>query len=206
IMSTYDKEYYQKNKEKWVKWSKGEHGKNYLIKNKERIKRQKQEYNKKNREKITKQNYKYNKEWVKNNRERYNKTCNKWRKEKRKTDSRFRLDMNITTAIGFCLRGKKAGKKWESLVGYTIDDLMKRLEKQFDDKMNWDNYGNNWVGYSWHIDHIKPKSLFKYEKPEDKEFKKCWALENLQPLEKIANLKKNNYYGKKTQNNPRVCL
>ena len=29
---------------------------------------------------------------------------------KRKTDSRFRLDMNITTAIGFCLRGKKAGK------------------------------------------------------------------------------------------------
>ena len=53
--------------------------------------------------------------------------------------------------------------------------------------MTWDNYGSYW----W-IDHIKPRSLFKYEKPEDKEFKECWALKNLQPMEKIANIKKGN--------------
>ena len=44
------------------------------------------------------------------------------------------------------------------------------------------------------IDHIKPRSLFKYKKPENKEFKECWALNNLQPLEKIANIKKFNHY------------
>lgn len=55
--------------------------------------------------------------------------------------------------------------------------------------MNWDNYGSY-----WHIDHIKPISLFKYETAEDPEFKKCWALDNLQPLEKIANLKKGNKF------------
>jgi hypothetical protein len=83
------------------------------------------------------------------------------------------------------------GRHWESLVSYNLNDLVKHLEKQFDDKMNWENYGSY-----WHIDHIKPKSLFKYVYPEDEDFKKCWSLENLQPLEKIANMrKKNNFIG-----------
>ncbi len=41
----------------------------------------------------------------------------------------------------------------------------------------------------WHIDHITPKSHFNYKTPEDKE---CWALENLQPLEAIENMRKYN--------------
>ena len=61
---------------------------------------------------------------------------------------------------------------------------MKHLKKQFDDKMTWDNYGK------WHIDHKIPKSHFKYEIAEDPEFKKCWALENLQPLWAIENYRK----------------
>ena len=55
--------------------------------------------------------------------------------------------------------------------------------------MNWKNYGSY-----WHIDHIKPKTLFNYSSPEDKEFIKCWSLSNLQPLEKITNIKKGNRY------------
>jgi 5-methylcytosine-specific restriction endonuclease McrA len=42
--------------------------------------------------------------------------------------------------------------------------------------MSWDNCNE------WHIDHIIPKAAFNYEKPEDIDFKKCWALKNLQPL------------------------
>lgn len=33
-----------------------------------------------------------------------------------------------------------------------------------------------------------------YETVEDEEFKRCWSLENLQPLEKSANKIKNNNY------------
>ena len=47
--------------------------------------------------------------------------------------------------------------------------------------------------YRW-VFHIKPKSLFNYTYPEDQEFKDCWALNNLQPMEKIANIKKSNHY------------
>jgi len=110
-------------------------------------------------------------------------------KEYRKTKIKYRLDCSFHSAIYKALKGNKNGRKWKSLVDYTIEDLIKHLEVQFDKKMNWDNYGNY-----WEIDHIKPKSLFKYENAEDEEFKKCWALENLQPLEVSENRRKLNYY------------
>lgn len=105
--------------------------------------------------------------------------------QRRKDDPKFRLNQAITNCVCKALRGKKAGKRWEILVGYTLEDMVKHLEKKFDEKMSWENWGNY-----WHIDHIKPKSLFKYTSPDEIEFKKCWALENLQPLEKFANIKK----------------
>jgi 5-methylcytosine-specific restriction endonuclease McrA len=74
-------------------------------------------------------------------------------------------------------------------VGYTVGSLAKHLESQFDDKMSWNNYGKY-----WHIDHIIPKSWFSYEDVKDKDFQKCWALNNLQPLEAMKNLSKNNRY------------
>ena len=100
-----------------------------------------------------------------------------------------RLDRNIRTAIGTYLKGKKAGMKCEELVGYSMERLVKYLEKQFDNKMNWSNYASYWV-----IDHIKPRVLFQYKNPRDPELKKCWALKNLRPMEKIANLKKGTKY------------
>jgi len=149
-----------------------------------------------------------NKRWRKNNPEKVNEYMRKWRKNnlektreymnkyvgeyaknKRKICPKFKIDKNMASIIGTCLKGRKAGRKWESLVNYTIDDLIKHLEKQLNENMTWDNYGSYWV-----IDHIKPKSLFKYKDSEDKEFQKCWGLNNLQPLEKIANIKKGNYY------------
>lgn len=93
------------------------------------------------------------------------------------------------TAICVSLKNKKAGRKWEALVNYALEELMEHLEKQFDSKMNWNNYGSHWV-----VDHIKPKGLFNYTSPNNLEFKQCWALKNLQPLEKIKNLKKHKHY------------
>jgi len=100
----------------------------------------------------------------------------------------FRLSQNMGAKIRQTLRGEKAGRKWETLVGYTKKDLIKHLESKFEPWMDWNNYGK------WVIDHIKPKSLFHFNSYKDQEFKDCWALKNLQPMEKIANLKKFNHF------------
>ena len=114
-------------------------------------------------------------------RPKYKEYQNVWMK-----NPKNRLDSNLSKAIRDALKGKKAGQRWEKLVGYTIDNLVKHLEAKFELWMSWENYGK------WHIDHIIPKSHFKYEAPEDPDFKKCWALENLQPLEAMENIRKNN--------------
>ena len=100
-----------------------------------------------------------------------------------------RIDANVRSFVCVALKGGKAGRSWEKLVGYTLDDLVVHLERQFDNMMNWENYGSYWA-----LDHIKPRALFNYKTAEEREFKECWALSNLQPLEKIANKKKNDKY------------
>lgn len=127
-------------------------------------------------------------------RRKYNKTesrrkyIREYRISRSIIDNEFRLNSLMSTAIWEVLKRKKAKRKWTELVGYTTKELMKHLEKQFEPWMNWENYGK------WHVDHIKPKSLFHYTCPEDQEFKECWALKNLQPLEAHMNLVKNNKY------------
>ena len=120
----------------------------------------------------------YKKNWRQENKEH----IRRYDKQRLGKNPKFRLDKNIGSIISTALKGKKAGRKWEELVGYTIEKLTKHLENQFDKKMSWNNYGNYW----W-LDHIKPRSAFKYETAEDPEFKKCWALKNLQPLEAMEN-------------------
>jgi len=56
-----------------------------------------------------------------------------------------------------------------------------------------DNYGKYEEGKKkWNIDHIIPQSELLYKSLDDENFKKCWALENLRPLEIIENIKKGN--------------
>ncbi|MEN6623988.1 MAG: HNH endonuclease [Smithella sp.] len=91
------------------------------------------------------------------------------------------------------LTGSKGGRKWEILVGYSVDQLMNHLEKKFKYGMSWNNYGK------WHIDHIIPIAAFNFEKPEDLDFKKCWSLKNLQPLWAKENLSKKDRLSKPHQ-------
>lgn len=88
----------------------------------------------------------------------------------------YKLNCYISTAMWRSLKGSKGGEFWLNLVGYTFNELKKHLEKQFVNGMTWDNYGK------WHIDHKIPISVFNFTKPEDNDFKRCWALKNLQPL------------------------
>ena len=126
------------------------------------------------------------KRWMENNKERYLKTKRNWDRMKSETDPMYRLNRGIRKRMCESLNGNKGNKHWENLVGYTLRDLKQHLEKLFSERMSWKNYGK------WHIDHKIPISLWKYEMPEDREFKQCWALTNLQPLWARENIAKHN--------------
>jgi hypothetical protein len=117
---------------------------------------------------------------------------NEKRKKLLKTDPKYKLELNISSAIRDDLKNRgssKSFKKWEDCLAYNIDQLKEHLEKQFNSSMNWSNHG-----VYWHIDHIRPKSWFKYESTDDEAFIKCWSLDNLQPLEAQINITKGNRY------------
>ncbi len=78
--------------------------------------------------------------------------------------------------------------KYTRAMGYSFYDLYAHIASQFREGMSWDNWGE------WHIDHIKPLKLFRYESLDDPLFKEAWALSNLQPLWKHENLSKSCKY------------
>lgn len=112
---------------------------------------------------------------------------------RRERDVAFRTYEYFSNRIRDTLRDGKYGEKWESLVGYTIDQLKRHIEKSFKPGMSWKNRNE------WHIDHIIPVSVFNYEKPEDLDFKRCWSLKNLRPLWAKENMVKSNKLDKPFQ-------
>lgn len=147
--------------------------------------------------------------WRNENRERYNeisRNCKrdndllKQRRRKYEKQVMSTVEGKIGKRFSFYIResliGGKGGRRWESLVGYTARELRLAIEEKFEPWMNWENYGMPKNGErTWHIDHVIPKSAFSYQSPEDDGFKGCWALDNLQPLEAIANIKKGKKIG-----------
>lgn len=104
------------------------------------------------------------------------------RKRKENLSQMQILNHTISSTIYRVLRGIKSDRHWEDLVGYSIQELKKHLESQFTPEMSWNN-----MGEYWEIDHIVPLNLFYYNTEQDEQFKVCWSLANLRPLEKVAN-------------------
>lgn len=103
---------------------------------------------------------------------------------RRKAAPSFTINERMSAGIRYSLGRAKAGSRWELLVGYSLADLMRHLERQFLPGMTWVNRGE------WHIDHIVPLSSFKFSSPDDAEFRAAWALTNLRPLWWADNLGK----------------
>jgi len=116
-----------------------------------------------------------------------NPRCHPCSQEHRKgSPEEIRLKKNTARAVRAALQrtgGSKRGKSTFDYLPYSVSELREHLEAQFDDKMTWDNWGTY-----WHIDHIFPQSRLPYDSMEHPNFQKCWALENLQPLEAIENM------------------
>lgn len=105
--------------------------------------------------------------------------------ERRRESDKYRLEDAISSGIRRgILSGSKCGRRTFQLLGYSVDELRAHLERQFSPGMTWGNYGK------WHIDHIIPLSAHNYETPDDIDFKKAWALSNLQPLWREDNISK----------------
>jgi hypothetical protein len=82
------------------------------------------------------------------------------------------------------LKGRKGGRSWTALVGYSVDKLMRHIERQFLPGMTWENRS------LWQVDHIVPLARFSFTSVDDPEFRAAWALTNLRPLWSEQNLQK----------------
>jgi hypothetical protein len=199
-----NKDYYQNNKSKRLQYRK-----EYYLNNSHQISQYKKEYNANNIEAIAK----YKRQWYDDNKieilqdrkiyyennkdiilpklkdyqANHKIECNKHQKNRYNNDPIYKLRHRCSAMIRVALKSNKNNISILKFLPYTIQELKEHLEKQFDNNMSWNNHGNY-----WHIDHIVPQSKLPYSSMSDDNFKKCWALDNLQPLEAIANIKKSN--------------
>jgi len=198
----YDKEYYQTNKEKRLEqnkeWRKNnpEYWKKYWDIDPQRKLRYQIKYEQFHK----KERNEYARQYRKNNMLKIIMHNNKYQKDKRKTDYKFNLNCRMSSAINIALKNNKNDKHWETLVGYTLDNLIKRLQKTILDGYTWQDF----LKGKLQVDHIIPKSVFNYTKPEDYDFKKCWSLNNLRLLPKEENLRKSNKLYSPFQ--PALCI
>ena len=187
----------QYDKARYARPENKEKAKQYRSKpeNKERKKQNNKEYNARPeiKEKIKEHNAEYrikpeNKK-IRNQRE----------KERYQTDSCYKLKSCISALIRKGLKknyGSKHGSSILSKLPYTMQQLKSHIESLFEPWMNWQNHGKyNPNRRTWQIDHIKPHSSFHYDNMDCEEFRKCWSLSNLRPLESLANIKKGNKIG-----------
>jgi len=166
-MNAYRRRYRIDNGEKNIKYQKA-----YRKKKGNILLEQKKEYYKKNKAQILNQKKIY-------------------KRKRRKEDPVFRMNCNFSRNIHHSLSMRDISKnrrRWERIVGYTVQDLKQHLESLFVTGMSWSNYGKN----GWEIDHLLPVSFFEYKNTDDVEFKMCWRLENLQPLWAKENVRKSN--------------
>ncbi len=129
-----------------------------------------------------------------------NKNLKIWSSNKRKNDPCFKLRGKISSLIKRMLllnNSSKQGKSVAQYIPYSMQELKEHIEKQFESWMTWENWGvykvdewndNDSSTWKWQLDHVIPQSILPYDNMDCDNFKKCWALENLRPLNAKQNL------------------
>jgi len=110
---------------------------------------------------------------------------NDYQKNRLKTDTKFRLDRNISRSIRRALKYSSRNKElhWKSILGYTIAELKAKLISTIPNGYTWQDY----LDGELELDHISPVGTFDYTEITDIEFKKSWGLKNLRLLPKKLN-------------------
>jgi len=153
----------------------------YNLKYKERIAKRNKIWSQNNKDKV--------REAAKRNRLKNLEYKRKWHaayaRRRRKNDTGFNLRERLSRRINDALRRYiKEGKRLDTFtyVGCSIAFLVKHIEKQFKDGMNWENRDK------WHIDHIRPCASF--DLTDTKQQLECFHYTNLQPLWAFDNMSK----------------
>lgn len=104
---------------------------------------------------------------------------------RRRKDHGFRMRINLGIRLYAMLRRNTSRKKTsvKSLLGCTLEELIKHIESKFQPGMSWENYGP-----VWHIDHIVPCAVFDLR--DESQQRACFHFENLQPLFALDNIRK----------------
>jgi hypothetical protein len=186
-IAEYKKDYRQRAKHSIINLPK-KYDETYYERNKQIIKAKAKAYYEANKQKLLANN----KQWRQANKEKITsyriENRDKFRFARKKYYENNKLHCNISSSIKEALDISTRSKAIFEKLGYTIDDLKTHLESKFSEGMSWDNYGE------WHIDHIIPQSWLPFDSLESENFKKCWALSNLQPLWAKDNCSKGNRF------------
>jgi predicted DNA-binding transcriptional regulator AlpA len=158
--------------------------KRWREKNKDSVREYVKTWNEKNKE----HRKQYLKEYREKNINNIRKTKRDYERNRKASDPLYKLISNFRTAIYQVLKESNVEKNghYFDILGYTPEELINHLEKQFTEGMTWENYGE------FHIDHKLPISSFNIKEIGDEEFMKCWSLDNLQPMWGEENIRKSN--------------
>lgn len=170
-----------------------ERDKRYAETHKEQIAKRYKEWAKANAERLAE----YNKQYRKANAEAIGEKrrlkdkenrphINAYIKNKRATDPLFKLSTQVRGLIRISLKNRGYGKDTHTydILGCNYETLWQHLKK------SWlDNYGTEWNGEPYHIDHIIPLATANTEQ----EVKDLCYYKNLQLLKPKDNLAKNKY-------------
>jgi hypothetical protein len=161
------------------------------------------ERNKKSKEKRKDKIKEYNKEYKQENSEKIKQIRKKYKKDgkhKCKEHNKDRRFCKICNPLGHLielernrqrhyLKKGKYGTRTLQNLGCSLEEWKIHLENQFDEHMNWDNFGTY-----WEIDHYVPL-LYGINKPPTKEIIiQRLHYSNTQPMEKSKNNSKSNKY------------
>lgn len=108
----------------------------------------------------------------------------KYQKNRRATDSLYKLKGTLRNRIYIMFKFKnwKKNKSTEEMLGADYESVKEHLEGTFQEGMTWSNHGK------WHIDHIIPLDSAKTEQ----ELMKLCHYTNLQALWAEDNIRKSN--------------
>jgi hypothetical protein len=186
--TSYNRDYYLRNKEKMIKTIRG-----CFLKNKEKYRAQQRKRYELNKERLieeSKDYYEENKHKNKIKRDTYRKQ-NKERlyqtqRLRYKNDINYKLSQNLRNRIKNAIIKNKdlSDIKARELLGCTLEEVRIYIESRFTEGMSWTNYGLK----GWHIDHIKPINTFDLSDSEQR--KQCFHYTNLRPLWAKDNLKR----------------
>jgi hypothetical protein len=158
----------------------------WKLRNPEKVRAQKKRYRVNHRERHLAKQREYSRTWRERHPEKWKLSYTQANHKQYATVS-GRLNSAMKTGIQKSLHGDKAGRRWETLVGYTLSELREHLESRFTEGMTWEKVRVGEI----HVDHIFPLARLVITGPEDPTFRYAWSLGNLQPLWASDNWKKN---------------